>query len=80
MDILEAIARKVQSHAAGYKQTSYLDKSLTADEVEEYMRFVDPDTTKINDTPLKNIETWHPICRLSLLYLIAQSLNAQGHL
>ena len=80
MDIMEAIGRKLQSHAKGYKQISYLDKSLTADEVEEFMRFVDPDKTMINDTPLKNIETWHPICRLSLMYLIAQSLNSQGHI
>jgi hypothetical protein len=80
MDIMEAIGRKLKSYATGYTQTSYLDKSLTPDEVEEFMRFVDPDTTTINDTPLKNIETWHPVCRLSLMYLIAQSLNSQGHL
>ncbi len=80
MDITEAIGRKLQSYGTGYKQTSYLDKSLTPDEVEEYMRFVNPDTMKVNETLLKNIETWHPVCRLSLMYLIAQSLNSQGHL
>ena len=80
MDIMEAIGRKLKSYATGYTQTSYLDKSLTPDEVEEFMRFVNPDTMKVNDTLLKNIEVWHPVCRLSLMYLIAQSLNSQGHI
>jgi len=77
MDILEAIARKLQSHAEGYKQISWLDKSLTAAEVEEFMKL---DNTMINDTPLANIEVWHPVTRLSLMFQIAQSLHGQGHL
>ena len=80
MDILEAIGRKLQSYATGYKQRHYLDRSLTAEEVEEFMKHVDPETTMINDTPLKNIEVWHPVCRLQLMLQLAHSLHAQGHL
>ncbi len=66
----------MQRHAAGYRSTYMLFKSLTAAEVEEYMKTANDAT--VNETPMDNIEVWHPVCRLQLMLKLAQSLSAQG--
>lgn len=79
MDILEAITRELQSYGKGYAQRTFLHKTLTAAEVEEFIGSIDG-TTMINDTPLENITVWHPICRLKLMLVLAHSLHSEGHL
>lgn len=88
MDILEAITRKLQSHAAGYTPNYVLFKPLTAEEVEEYMKLTGATITwngatvtlDETETPLDNIGVWHPVSRLKLMLHIAHSLHAQGEL